>query len=148
MPTLNAGRYASVVAEYDYAPKMIDSERDYRQCRRTLERLLFPDRKLPAEEDALAKLLTHLIGVYEDSTVVPPRTTPRQVLKHLMEQRELKQADLVKLFGTPSIVSEVLSGRRPLSLAMIRNLVAGLGLPAAVLLQETTIGVAEKRSRV
>ena len=44
-------------------------------------------------------LLIHLIGVYEDRTVVPPRATPRQVLQHLMEQRHLKQADLVRLFG-------------------------------------------------
>src|SRR5229473_2339245 len=110
MPTLNAERYASIVSDYDYAPKMIDSERDYRQCRSVLEQLLFPERKLSVEEDALAKLLIHLIGVYEDRTVVPPRTTPRQVLQHLMEQRSLKQRDMIGVFGTASIVSEVLSG--------------------------------------
>lgn len=130
MPTLNAEKYASVVADYDYAPKMIDSERDYRQCRKVLERLLFPERKLSVEEDALAKLLIHLIGVYEDRTVVPPRATPRQVLQHLMEQRHLKQADLVRLFGTASIVSEVLSGKREINARHARQLSNFFGLPA------------------
>src|SRR5436309_8053964 len=90
MPTLNTAKYASVVVEYEYAPKVIDSELEYRQSRKALERLLVPERKLSVEEDALAKLLIHLIAVYEDRTVVPPRTTPRQVLQHLMEQRGLK----------------------------------------------------------
>jgi hypothetical protein len=41
---------------------MIESEQEYRRCKTALERLLFPDRKLSAEEDAMAKLLLHLIG--------------------------------------------------------------------------------------
>ena len=130
MPTLNAERYASVVADYDYAPKMIDSERDYRRCRKVLERLLFPERKLSVEEDALAKLLIHLVGVYEDRIVVPPKITPRQVLQHLMEQRCLKQADLVSLFGTASIVSEVLGGKREINARHARELAKFFGLTA------------------
>ncbi len=132
MRTLNAERYASIVSDYDYAPKMIDSERDYRQSRSVLERLLFPERKLSAEEDALAKLLIHLIGVYEDRTVVPPSTTPRQVLQHLMEQRRLKQADLVRLFGTASVVSEILSGKREINARHARELSKFFGLPAGL----------------
>ena len=129
MPALNAEKYASIIAEYDYAPKMIGSERDYRRCRRALERLLFPERKLSVEEDALAKLLIHLIGVYEDRTVVPPRTTPRHVLQHLIEQRRLKQVDLVSVFGTASIVSEVLSGKRQMNARHARKLSNFFGLP-------------------
>jgi len=130
MPTLNAEKYASVVSEYEYAPKVIDSEREYRQSRRALERPVFPERKLSGEEDALAKLLLHLIGVYEDRTVVPPKTTPRQVLQHLMEQRGLKQADLVRLFGAASIVSEVLSGKPEINARHARGLSNYFGLPA------------------
>ena len=122
MPTLNPGKYACVVAEYDYAPKLIESEREYRRCKRALERLLFPERKLSVEEDAMARLLSHLIEIYEDGAAVPPKTTPRQVLQHLMEQRGLKQADLVGVFGTPSIVSEVLSGKREVNARQARRL--------------------------
>ena len=53
-----------------------------------------------------------------------------------MEQANLKQKDLVPIFGSKGKVSEVLSGKRELSLAMIRKLVNELGIPAAVFLQE------------
>jgi HTH-type transcriptional regulator/antitoxin HigA len=39
-----------------------------------------------------------------------------------MEQHELTRADLVPLLGTPSRVSEVLNGKRELSMSMVRNL--------------------------
>jgi HTH-type transcriptional regulator/antitoxin HigA len=130
MPTLNTEKYASVVAEYDCPPKVIESEREYRGCRDALERLLFPSRKLSVEEDALAKLLVHLIGLYEDRAVVPPKTSPRQVLQHLMEQRRLKQRDLVALFGTASIVSEILSGKREINAKQARRLADFFSVPA------------------
>jgi hypothetical protein len=49
-----------------------------------------------------------------------------------MEQQGLEPKDLVPLLGGRSRVSEVLSGRRNLSLKMIRNLVQHLGIPAEV----------------
>jgi HTH-type transcriptional regulator/antitoxin HigA len=127
---VNVIKYAAVIAEYDYPPKMIESEREYRRCRRALERLLFPERELSPEEDALAKLLMHLIEVYEQATTVPPNTTPRAVLQHLMEQQRLKQSDLVDLFGAPSIVSEVLSGKREINARQARKLSNFFGVPA------------------
>ena len=54
-----------------------------------------------------------------------------------MEQAGLKQKDLVPFIGSRSKVSEVLSRRRPLSIAMIRKLHEGLDIPANVLLGET-----------
>ncbi len=54
-----------------------------------------------------------------------------------MEQEGLRPQDLVPLLGSRSRVSEVLNGKRPLTLAMIRRLHQGLGIPADVLLGET-----------
>src|SRR5260370_23591430 len=51
-----------------------------------------------------------------------------------MEQQGLKQRDLVPYIGSPSKVSEVLSGKRPLTLSMMRSLHSHLGIPANVLL--------------
>lgn len=51
-----------------------------------------------------------------------------------MEQQRLSQKDLVPFIGSASKVSEVLSGRRPLSVRMMRALQRGLGIPAQVLL--------------
>ena len=55
-------------------------------------------------------------------------------IRFRMEQQGLAPKDLVPLLGSRSRVSEVLSGRRSLSLKMIRNLVVRLGIPAGVLL--------------
>jgi HTH-type transcriptional regulator / antitoxin HigA len=53
-----------------------------------------------------------------------------------MQQQGLKAKDLIPYMGSASKVSEVLSGKRVLSLSMIRKLVSGLGIPTEVLLQE------------
>ena len=104
MPTPDTVKYASLLTGYSYAPKVIEGKADYEQAKTILEGLLFPDRKLSAEEDCMAKLLLHLIGLYESRTVVPPESKPADVLRHLMEQRQLKQADLIPIFGAVYIV--------------------------------------------
>lgn len=93
-----------------------------------------------AEGDEL-ELLLLLVEKYEEETFPIDLPTPVAAIRFRMDQQDLKPKDLVPLIGSKSKVSEVLSGRRPLSLAMIRNLVAGLDIPADVLLQETTIAV-------
>ena len=115
-------KYSEVIVEYAIAPRMIDSSREYQRSKQALERLLFPERKLSREEDSIAKLLLHLVDHYEHRTTTPPASTPRQVLRHLMDQRQLKQADLAPVFGTVSIVSEVLSGKRQINAKQARKL--------------------------
>ena len=115
-------KYGEVIAEYAIAPHMIDSSREYQRSKQALERLLFPERKLSREEDAMAKLLLHLVDHYEHRTATPPASAPHQVLRHLMDQKKLKQADLAPVFGTVSIVSEVLSGKRQINAKHARKL--------------------------
>ncbi len=122
MPQLSPEKYSEVITEYAIAPRRIDSALEYLRAKKALERLLFPERKLSREEDAMAKLLLHLVDHYEHRTTTPPASTPRQVLRHLMDQRQLKQADLAPVFGTVSIVSEVLSGKRQINAKQARKL--------------------------
>ncbi len=84
------------------------------------------------------ELLLLLIDNYEAQAFPIGLPDPISAIRFRMDQQDLGPKDLVPYIGSKSKVSEVLSGRRPLSLTMIRNLVAGLGLPADVLLQETT----------
>ena len=63
--------------------------------------------------------------------------SPVEAIKFRMEQQGLRQVDLVLYFGARSRVSEVLAGKRALSLAMIRKLHVGLGIGLDVLIQET-----------
>lgn len=65
-----------------------------------------------------------------------------------MEQQELSQRDLIPFIGSRSKVSEVLSGKRSLSLQMIRNLHQGLGIPADVLLQKPDATLPENPQNV
>jgi len=85
------------------------------------------------EGDELDVLLT-LAEDYERRhwPMYPP--SPVEALKFHMDQHQLKQADLVQYIGSQSRVSEILAGRRRLTLKMIRNLSRGLGIPVDCLL--------------
>ena len=74
------------------------------------------------EESDLADLLTLLIEDYEEKHYQLPQSTPLQRIEFLMDQHGLKQKDLADVFGTPSIVSDVLNGKRQLNKEHIRRL--------------------------
>ena len=85
-----------------------------------------------------AEVLATLIQLYEEKYFPIDLPSPIAAIRFRMEQQGLKAKDLIPHFGSASKVSEVLSGRRRLSLAMIRSLIAGLSIPAQVLLQDST----------
>ena len=67
------------------------------------------------EEAEMADLLSLLIEDFEEKHYALPRTSPTEALTFLMDQHGLKQKDLTDVFGTPSIVSEVLNGKRDMN---------------------------------
>ncbi len=85
-----------------------------------------------AAEEAYLGALTDLVETYEDTHVEIPLTRGVDALRYLMEENGLTQAELVPIFGTPSVVSEVLAGKRRLALTHIQRLSARFGLPADV----------------
>ena len=68
--------------------------------------------------------MTLLIEDFEEKRYQLPRSKPLDVLRFLMDQHGLLQKDLTDIFATPSIVSEVLSGKRELNKDHIRRLAA------------------------
>jgi HTH-type transcriptional regulator/antitoxin HigA len=84
-----------------------------------------------AEEEYL-QALTDLVAAYEDAHVAVPPVSGIDALRYLMEENGLTQADMVPEFGTRSIVSEVLAGKRRLALSHIARLAERFGLPADV----------------
>jgi len=88
-----------------------------------------------AEGDELDILLL-LVEDYEDKHHPVPPPSPIEAIKFVMDQKGLKQADLVPFMGSHSKVSEVLSGKRSLTLSMIRALHEELSIPAEVLITE------------
>ena len=87
------------------------------------------------EEHELAdmlELLGQLIEVYEGAHLVLPDAEPSQVLRFLMEQHALKQADLAPELGSQSVVSDILNGRRHINARQAKALAQRFGVSAAV----------------
>ena len=102
-------------------PKVIRTERENEAYTEILYEL--DQRKaLTSAEKELAELLTLLIEDFEEKRYRLPRSKPLDALRFLMEQHGLKQKDLAGVFGSPSIVSEVLGGKRDLNKGHIKRL--------------------------
>lgn len=91
-------------------------------------------------------LLAQLVYDWEEETEEPITGTPEGVLQLLLDDRGLRQRDLVPaVFPTESTVSDFLSGRRPLSYDRVRNLAAFFGVSPAVFFEERPRTRAEGR---
>ncbi|NMC84769.1 MAG: transcriptional regulator [Anaerolineaceae bacterium] len=116
--------------------KPIRTEADYEAALAEVERLWGSEPGTP-DGDRFEVLFT-LVEAYEEKQypILPP--DPVEAIKYYMDSRGLDRRDLEQYIGPSGRVSEVLSRKRPLTLAMIRKLNAGLGIPAEVLIQSST----------
>lgn len=120
MSSLTVSReYSSLLTKVP--PKIIRTEKENEAYNEILYDLDQRKKVTPAERE-LAKLLTLLIEDFEERRYQLPHSRPLDVLRFLMDQHGLMQKDLVSVFGTPSIVSEVLSGKRELNKEHIKRL--------------------------
>lgn len=117
--------------------KVIKTEQDYEEALKLVEELMGRDPDPESEEGEQLGLLSTLILDYEARAFPETLPNPIDAIKFRMEQAGLKPADLVSYIGSRSRVSEILSGKRQLTLEMVRVLEAGLGIPAKVLIQKS-----------
>ena len=119
-------------------PRVIHTDAEHAEALEALDRLVLldPERGTPEAEEL--ELLALLVETYEKERfpIAPP--DPIDAIRFRMDQAGLTQRDLVPYIGSKSKVSEVLSGKRPLTLTMIRALHEGLGIPAETLLRRST----------
>jgi HTH-type transcriptional regulator / antitoxin HigA len=106
--------------------KPIRTERDYEAALVRIECLMMAQANTP-EADELEVLAT-LVERYEDIHY------PIAAIRFRMEQQDLSEEDLIPLIGSRVEVTEVLEGKRDLTLAMMRKLYKHLGIPAEVLM--------------
>lgn len=116
--------------------KVIKDEKEYEAALAQVNTLIDLDPNVGTAEAEQLELLSVLIEDYESRVFPKSIPNPIEAIRFRMEQQNLKQRDLVPYIGSPSKVSEVLAGKRPLTLSMIRALHSGLRIPALVLLQE------------
>ncbi|MCE7067986.1 type II toxin-antitoxin system HigA family antitoxin [Dyadobacter sp. CY326] len=81
------------------------------------------------------EVLSILVKDYENVNFPVPKPNPLEAIKFRMEQMEMSEKDLSEILGYRSRKSEILSGKRKLSLAMIRKLNEILHIPADILIQ-------------
>ena len=110
---------------------LIDSDAELARVRALVDRLWNSDD--PTDVARLAAQ-ARLIAAYEETKWPrrPPSTA--EMIRHLMDQYGLTRADLVPLLGTASRVSEVLRGKKGLSMTMVQRLRARFRMPAELLL--------------
>lgn len=111
----------------------IRNEEDYETALEEIQALW--DAQAGTLEADLLDVLMVLVEAYEAEHYPIPDPDPIDLILHVMDARGLTRSDLEPYLGTRARVSEVLNRQRPLSLAMIRKLHAGLGLPADILIQ-------------
>jgi len=110
---------------------VIDSDAELARARALVDRLWNSnDRTDMARLEAQARL----IAAYEERKWPRRPASTADLIRHLMDQHGLTRADMVPILGTPSRVSEVLRGKKGLSMAMVQRLRARFGVPADVLL--------------
>ena len=120
-------RSLAISAEYSallskFPPKVIRTEEENESYTEILREFDRRSDTLTLAEQELAGLLTLLIEDFEEKRFQLPRAEPVETLRFLMEQHGLAQKDLVDVFGTPSIISEILSGKRELNREQIKRL--------------------------
>src|SRR3984957_4021784 len=113
--------YATLLAKT--LPAVIHSEKENEHYTALLQELDHKAGKVTAAEQRLAELLTLLIENFEEKHYSLKPATGVEALQELMDMNDLKQKDLVDLFGTPSIISQVLRVKLKLATEHIRKLI-------------------------
>src|SRR5512145_3131567 len=114
--------------------KPIRTKADYRKALKEIETLMHAEAGTP--EGERLDVLATLVEAYERKQFPMDLPDPVEAIKFRMEQQGLGPKDLVPMIGQLNRVYEILSRKRPLTLAMIRALHDKLGIPSEVLIRE------------
>ncbi|MBD2384353.1 helix-turn-helix domain-containing protein [Cylindrospermum sp. FACHB-282] len=111
--TLNKEEYSKLLAET--LPRIIDTETEHKRLLNEVDKLMDLGENLTPEQVEVLQLLVTLIEQYEDKHYQLKAATPLDILQELMLARGLKQKDIVDVFGSKGITSEVINGKRSIS---------------------------------
>ncbi|MCY7375544.1 MAG: hypothetical protein LH472_06185 [Pyrinomonadaceae bacterium] len=114
--------YGSLLA--DVLPTVIETEEECRRVENIVGELLKKGDNILPEEEKLLDLLSDLIEIYEDKVYPIEDAPPHKMLEFLIRENDLKQSDLLHIFGSSGIASEVVNGKRSISKAQAKKLAA------------------------
>lgn len=114
--------------------KILKNDIEHKVALEEAERLMALDPSSTTPDGERLALLALLIEDYEERAYQFEALHPIEIIEFRMAEQGLRQKDLVPMLGSKSRVSEVLRGKRPLTVQMIRALSSGLGIPADALI--------------
>jgi len=130
MATLTETAYGKLLSKT--RPRVIKSEAENERALAELESLDTMGRPLTRAEEALAELLTVLVQQFEEANYPLGHADPLEALRDFMEMRQLRQRDLIPIFGASSVVSDVLKGKRSISKTHARKLAELFHVPVSL----------------
>lgn len=113
-------------------PQAIETEEELDRMMKVIDKLLSKGDHISPEEEKLLVLVSDIVEKYEDEHYPIPDSPPHEVLKFLMEQNDLKQSDLLHVFGSSGVASEVVNGKRAISKAQAKALAKHFNISAEV----------------
>ena len=123
-------KYARVLAKV--LPRVITTAKEHERMLAEVEKLMDKGEDRAAEEDAALDLMVRLIQDYEEKHHPLPDPSPHEMLVYLMEQRSLKQADLLPIFKSRGYVSDVINAKRAISKTHAKQLAEFFNVSASL----------------
>ena len=114
--------------------KPIKVKKEYEVALARVYELMQKDLKAGSKLSDELEVLSILVEAYEKKNYPIPPPHPIQAIKFRLEQMGIDEKELTRILGGRSRKSEILSGRRKLSLSMIRELHEKLSIPADTLI--------------
>ena len=130
LASVNETAYGKLLARA--LPRVIKTEEENERILAELEKLDTRGRPLTPEEESLAELMTLLVQEFEEAKYRLGHADPVEALRILMEGRGYRQRDLIPVFGSSSVVSDVLNGKRSISKTHARRLAEFFHVPAGL----------------
>ena len=124
--TLSKQNYLKLLDQVQIIPKIIEMKSEYEEYLAVVENLIAKRDDRTPEETVLLRLLVKLIEDYEEKTYSLQSWSdllPHEILQHLLESSETKQADLVGVISpSKGLISNLVSGRRAISKEQAKKL--------------------------
>ena len=128
--TINEAVYGKLLART--LPRVIETKREHERMIAELEKFDTRGRPLTAEEEKLTQLMTVLIQQFEETHYPLSHAGPVEALGVLMQDRNLRQRDLIPVFGASSVISDILKGKRSISKTHARKLAEFFHVPVSL----------------
>jgi HTH-type transcriptional regulator / antitoxin HigA len=123
--TIDKKRYLELLDSADIIPKTIETEDEYDRFLAVAEKLMYKRIDRTSEETALLMLVVKLIEDYESihhNLDDWGKSTPTEILRHIMTASGTRNVDLIGIIGSSGVVSEVVNGKRNITLAQAKSL--------------------------